>query len=559
VNTTSKRLLNELQDLFVEEGGIFMSLEFPLFTKHRGKVPAELESIEELLKFLSISDKELNYLSLHSRRLYRSRLLPKRSGGFRLLEAPNDRLKHIHRMLLSTFEKIYVPRNSVHGFTKGRSVMSNAAVHQKRPFLLNIDLKNYFETITFKRVRGLLQSLGVSLEVANVISRLTVTNNRLPQGAPTSPILANMVSFSLDVELHNFAKKNNMRYTRYADDISLSSFTQPICLFKERELKTRKLTVEDLSEELVSIISGNGFTLNEDKLWFSDKTLRREVTGLIVNEFPNIPRKYIRNIRTILYKIDKLGYATTQAEFATKFSNKKKCLKQVLRGKIEWVAQVKGRSDPVFRKLADRYNSLLPNEHIETEPTYAEIIDRSIWVVEWCHDIDGEVVASQGTAFFLQDIGLVSAHHVFEGLPEGESADIYLPSDHQEKFQVCMGQKFCQHVDVAILEHDIPDDKRLELPKSSGGFSKRDEITVYGFPNYNTGDVVSEVDGKITAVSTISAVERISVSSILNKGISGGPILDNRSHVIGVVHKGGTEETRQLATSLIEIEKISAS
>lgn len=536
-----------------------MNFKFLLFGKHRGKLPAELESREELLKYLCISDKELNYLSLHSRRLYSSRLLPKRSGGFRLLEAPNDRLKHIQRMLLRTFEKVYVPRNSVHGFTKGRGIMSNAAAHQKRPFLLNIDLQDYFQTITFKRVRGLLRSLGVSLEVANVISRLTVTNNRLPQGAPTSPILANMISFSLDIELHNYAKKNNMRYTRFADDISLSSFTQPICLFKERELKTKKLKVEDLSEEFVSIISGNGFTLNEDKLWFSDKTLRREVTGLIVNEFPNIPRKYIRNIRAILYKIEKFGYDTTQAEFETKFSNGKKTLQQVLRGKIEWVAQVKGRSDPVFRKLADNYNTLFSKKHIETEPTYAEIIDKSIWVVQWCHDIDGEPIISQGTAFFLQDIGLVSAHHVFEGLPASESAEIFLPSNPQEKFKVQMGQKFCQHVDIAILKHDIPDDKLLELPKSSGGFSKRDEITAYGFPNYNTGDEVSEVEGKITAVSMISAVERISTTSILNKGISGGPILDNRSHVIGVVHKGGTDEIRQLATSLLEIEKVSAS
>lgn len=536
-----------------------MNLKFLLFGKHRGKIPTELDSIEELIKFLGISSKELNYLSLHSRRLYSSRLIPKRSGGFRLLESPNDRLKYIQRMLLRTFEKIYVPRNSVHGFTKGRGIISNAAAHQKRPYLLNIDLKDYFQTITFKRVRGLLQSLGVSLEVANVISRLTVTNNRLPQGAATSPILANMVSFSLDIELQNFAKKNNMRYTRFADDISLSSFTQPICLFKERELKTRKLKVEDLSEEFVSIISGNGFALNEDKLWFSDKTLRREVTGLIVNEFPNIPRKYIRNVRAILYKIEKFGYSATQAEFATKYSNGKKSLQQVLRGKIEWVAQVKGRSDPVFCKLADKYNIVFSKEHIEIEPTYAEIIDKSIWVVEWCHDIDGEAVTSQGTAFFLQDVGLVSAHHVFEGLPADESADIFLPSNPQEKFQARVGPKFCQHIDVAILEHNIPDDKLLKLPKSSGGFSKRDEITAYGFPNYNTGDQVSEVEGKITAVSTISAVERISVSSILNKGISGGPILDSRSHVVGLVHKGGTDEARQLATGLLEIEKINDS
>ena len=114
-------------------------------------------------------------------------------------------------------------------------------------------------------------------------------------------------------------------------------------------------------------------------------------------------------------------------------------------------------------------------------------------------------------------------------------------------------------VDIATLDHDIPNDKLLELPMSSGGFSKRDKITAYGFPNYNRGDEVSEVEAKITAVSTISVVERVSVSSILNKGISGGPILERRLHVVGVVHKGGSGETRQLATSIQEVEKISVS
>ncbi len=524
------------------------------FSKHKANVPTELEDIEAFKDYLGVSTKELTYLTTHSVRQYAISFVPKRTRGLRIIEKPNDRMKYIQRRILVKLEEIYVPRNSVHGFVKKRGVITNAAAHQTRPFLLNLDLKDFFGSITYNRVNGLLRNLHIDGDVSDAITKLTILKNRLPQGAPTSPILANMISFGLDIAMHKYAKKYHMRYTRFADDISISSFVLPVANFKDGKVSVGKISVQDLSLELVGIIRSAGFELNAEKVWFSDKKLRKEVTGLVVDEFPNVPRKFIRNLRSTLHKISENGFEPTAVDFQVKFKSSKN-LKDVTRGRVEWVGQVKGRSDPVFRKLADKYNQLFPDATISIEPTYDEIINRAVWIIDWCEDVDGEVKTAQGTGFFLDGIGLITADHVLMGLPSDKTAEIYHPSDIKTKYKVKRSEIFCPHVDVAKLDHDIPCDQFFSLPGSSGGYRKRDEIIAYGFPRYNTGDQMSEIAGNVTAVSQISGVERISVSAILNPGISGGPILDKRSHVIGMVHKGGTDEIRQLATSVKELKR----
>ena len=157
--------------------------------------------------------------------LYTEFELPKRSGGIRAIRAPVSALKSIQRKLLALLETLYSPRVCVHGFVKKQSIRSNAAAHSNKTYVLNVDIEEFFPSINFGRVRGALiaRPFSLSPDVATVIARLCCVNNCLPQGAPTSPIIANIVCMRLDGELSRLARANGCKYTRYADDLTFST------------------------------------------------------------------------------------------------------------------------------------------------------------------------------------------------------------------------------------------------------------------------------------------------------------------------------------------------
>jgi RNA-directed DNA polymerase len=182
-------------------------------------------SLPELAAALGVSDVELRYWTIEKPYRYTSFSIPKRSGGTRLITAPAPRLRLLQSRLLCLLAPIYTPHPSAHGFVANRGILTNSLPHVGRRFVLNVDLKNFFETINFGRVRGALMSKPFMLDprIATIIARLCCKDNALPQGAPTSPILANMVCLRLDGELSRLGRAFSCRYTRYADDITFSS------------------------------------------------------------------------------------------------------------------------------------------------------------------------------------------------------------------------------------------------------------------------------------------------------------------------------------------------
>jgi RNA-directed DNA polymerase len=149
-----------------------------------------------------------------------------------MISAPDKRLKFLQRKLADKLTELYRPRNPVHGFVAERSVKTNALVHLHRRFVVNIDLKDFLPTISQNRVEGMLSSLGIDARVAEIIARICCNNGHLPQGAPSSPVLSNMICFRLDKKLMGIAKEARCIYTRYADDITLSSHQPPTALFE---------------------------------------------------------------------------------------------------------------------------------------------------------------------------------------------------------------------------------------------------------------------------------------------------------------------------------------
>ena len=158
--------------------------------------------------------------------------LPRDQIRSAVISAPDERLKFLQRKLADKIAQLYRPRNPVHGFVADRSIKTNALAHMRRRFVVNVDLKDFFPTISQNRVEGMLLSLGIDARVAEILARICCNNRHLPQGAPSSPVLSNMICFRLDKELMSIAKDARCIYTRYADDITLSSHQPPTALFE---------------------------------------------------------------------------------------------------------------------------------------------------------------------------------------------------------------------------------------------------------------------------------------------------------------------------------------
>src|SRR5690606_21971561 len=144
----------------------------------------------------------------------------------RKILAPDDKLKTLQSRIAGLLSKLYEPRKPAKAFIEGRSIVDNAAAHCRKSFVFNVDIKDFFPSITFGRVRGLLISKPYSLsaETATVIAHLSTVSGVLPQGSPCSPVISNMICSSLDRELHSLARKYRATYTRYADDITFSFY-----------------------------------------------------------------------------------------------------------------------------------------------------------------------------------------------------------------------------------------------------------------------------------------------------------------------------------------------
>ena len=156
---------------------------------------------------------------------YREFRVHKKAGGVRMIEAPSPGLKELQRLINELLQAAYQPRRCVTGFVARRGIVSNAEKHVAQRWVLNVDMADFFPTIDFGRVRGMLLKRPYSLpgRVATVIAQLCCHGGHLPQGAPTSPALANMICARMDSELSRFTKEHRVVYSRYADDITFST------------------------------------------------------------------------------------------------------------------------------------------------------------------------------------------------------------------------------------------------------------------------------------------------------------------------------------------------
>ena len=299
----------------------------------------------------------------NTRGRYASFDIKKKSGGVRHIDAPRSGLMNILYYLNKIFQAIYTPSSAAMGFVQGKSIVNNAQCHVGKNYVFNIDLKDFFPSITQPRVwkRLQLEPLNISQPVANVIAGLCCMKKRnedgtfsyiLPQGAPTSPIITNMICDKLDRRLKGLAARFNLTYTRYADDITFSSNHYEYA--ENGKFRT----------ELQRIITDQGFSINEKKTRLQKKGSHQEVTGLIVNEKANVTRKYVREVRSLLYIWEKYGYMVADSRFQPRYKQEKghvkkdnPCLENVIAGKLQYIKMVKRESDSTFIALQNRFDT----------------------------------------------------------------------------------------------------------------------------------------------------------------------------------------------------------
>lgn len=302
---------------------------------------------------------------------YNSFLIPKKTGGHRTIKAPLGSTKILQEKLKPMFVKLYRTKLAVHGFVPNKSIVSNAQAHRKKRYVLNIDLKNFFPSIHFGRLRGLFMSYPFNMgpKAATIVAQICSSNQQLPQGSCVSPVLSNFIAADLDKKLTVLAKRYKLTYTRYADDITFSTgqktFPRSIATYEGDNPITNKVV---LGELLVETIASASFEINYDKVRLQIRSVRQEVTGLTVNEFPNVKREYIRNIRAMLHAWEKFGLIAAEATLIEKYSKTSieipfeklngSYFKNVLYGKLAFVKMVRGDDDNIYIKLCLKAASL---------------------------------------------------------------------------------------------------------------------------------------------------------------------------------------------------------
>ncbi len=505
----------------------------------RVNLPAPMQSEAALLTHLGMSSAELKKIWWYRGGMYASFSVSKKGGKKRQILAPNYRLKMIQRKVADLLSLIYSPRKSVHGFVSDRSVKSNAESHVKSRYVVNIDLRGFFPAITESRIAHLFRAMRVDPRVSDIIARICCVGGQLPQGSPSSPVISNMICFRMDKELQSLAKEFRCIYTRYADDITFSSFQPPSGLFESGLPSPGKFNPDLLCRKIRATFTHNGFEVNPDKTHYADRNSRRVVTGVRVNQFLNVDRRYVRNIRATLFRVERDGAAKVQAALLSEYGRKANIALH-LHGKISWIGHIKGQSDPVFRSLALRFNKVFPGSEVKVRPTDSEIQDRSVWIVEHEH---GDWF--QGTAFFLKSVGLVTAWHCVSDAEKFE-VEIFHSAKPANRFKATV-KKYCDARDLAILTCSIPETEYFEMIPLEGALADGDQVLALGYPSYGVGDKLNIRPGTVTSLPVKHAVQMIETSQKLTQGMSGGPVVNSAGQVCGVIHKGGPGEGRDFA------------
>lgn len=328
-----------------------------------------IESVQMLAEWLRLSPAELEWFAdlktLGRRRgsservqHYHYRLFTKKTGSVRLIEAPKDGLKTRQRQILAEILERIPGHAAVHGFVRRRSIETFAAPHVRQDVLLRLDLRNFFPSIRRARVQSVFRTLGYPEAVADLLGglctnvvpsgvfrslareaqtemRILYEQSHLPQGAPTSPALANLCGYRMDLRLEGLARAAGASYTRYADDLAFSGSGD-----FERGVKR-------FAAHVAAVVTEEGFAVNHRKTRMMRRSVRQHLAGLVVNERLSVSRVATDRLKAILTNCVRNGAEVENREGMPFW-------REHLLGKIGFVASVHGERGAHLRTIFDQ-------------------------------------------------------------------------------------------------------------------------------------------------------------------------------------------------------------
>lgn len=314
-----------------------------------------IHTAAQLAQEIGIELTTLRWLTYHRKGApivhYHRYEIPKKTGGIRQISAPKPELAAAQRWVLNSLLDHQEISDRAHGFVTGRSILSGALPHAKKAVVINIDLKDFFPSITFRRVKGLFVKMGYSEQVATVLGllcteppRVEVTldekpfaialgERQLPQGACTSPAITNLICRRLDRRIGGLCQSLGFSYTRYADDFSFSG--------------ENRRSVGKLLKIARHIVEAEGFTVNEKKTKVMHRGRRQEVTGLTVNEQPKVSRRERRALRALLNNCARHGLESQNRQSLPFYA-------EHLKGRVAYMTMVDPENAVMWRTALEK-------------------------------------------------------------------------------------------------------------------------------------------------------------------------------------------------------------
>jgi len=525
-------------------------------------------SLEGLCQLLKVDKKKLlNFLYKNKSNHYVSFSISKKNGTHRTIKAPKLVMKKLQRELLAHLDKFYSPKFSSHGFIAGRSIKTNALVHSGKRYVFNIDLKNFFESIHFGRVRNLFMSqpFNAPHNVATVMAHICCSDGRLAQGAPTSPLISNMICRKLDAQLQALAKAEKCHFTRYADDITFS-FTSTLRHLPKDIVETAEDRRAIPGRELEKIIQANGFMINHEKTRLQHQSQRQMVTGLVVNERPNVTRDFIRLTSSMIHALKCHGPELAEARYLEILECESQVLQprqtirtkekagdffiKVVKGRLNYIQMIRGRGDKVYRRLAYDFTVAIGKENVEFKKSPEEILGNSVFFVKNITD------DSQGTAFLLDGVGIVTNEHVISGVSKSMVPHmIYFKRPDEDKEYTAELILSDKKADLAIFQPNAEFRSIPALRKASRTTIRpMESVLSIGLPKHTDGSAHYIARGHTTQRRMQVDLELWLVDFALIEGNSGGPIFNDSMEVIGVAARGARNNFEPALCGFIPLE-----
>lgn len=492
----------------------------------------DIKTLDDLEKFLGVDHKTFLFMRFaKSENRYRKFFLPKnKPSEFREINSPTPVLMNAHKILYSELYKCLKTYECSHGFIKNKSIKTNAAQHVGKAYVLNFDIEDFFPSIHIGRLIGLFarKPFSFSRDISVALSQILTCNGKLAQGSPCSPILANMIFYSVDRKILKYIKRTSICYTRYADDLTFS-FNKPYFVSYFYDGTNINLDFNNL------FLSSN-FKLNNSKFRIQQSNQHQDVTGITVNTCLNTGHFYKYKIRSCLHALKKYGLSNSaRVYFNMKGWNYKgtstddKQFLKYVSGLLSYYSMIRGKTNPVYLKLAHEFNYLNKSNLLYLQTNDLNLIaENSVLLINDCG-------FSYSTAFFYKGF-IITCYHC---IVESKIGDTHIFVSNNVK-KTSSFDAICVYTnknkDIAIFKYNRLQ-PHIDIKPSACEIHKRDEVKALGYPDYEktTDFDIAIVEGKVTTSFVYEKNIYYSSNMDIQQGLSGGPVLNKNNELIGMV------------------------